>query len=384
MIAYLPGIYFVSDSVDFNENIKVLLNQIPNKKRIISLVFFGATNDGRYEIELKKINEQVNTCFENHTPLISYIAQSLPEQQKMAVEVHYLPESANSHSVIFKHSDNVRYAVFEWEGSSVLRIEGVRGNSQNDLVNRQGEAIFQKIEAILLAEGMQINNIVRQWNYIGKITEVQDGVQNYQTFNEARACFYDKTSWVNRGYPAATGIGTDISGLVVSLIAVSTPPGIRIIPLDNPLQIAAHAYSQSVLIGEQHSQKKPPKFERGKIILNRQEAICFVSGTAAIRGEESLNKPDAGLQTQQTINIINNLISAENLKQYDLSTETKLNMTEVRVYIKNRNDLKQVKARIERSWPNIPAIYLQADICRSELLVEIEGIALGKNLNHKT
>lgn len=383
-MTHLTGIYFSSESTDFNENIQVLLGQLTDKQRIISLLFFGATNDEYYEKELKIILEKVNISFENNSPLVSYIAQSLPEPQKMAVEVHYLPESINSHSLLFKQSDHVWYAVFEWESSRVLIIEGVRGNSQNDPINRQGNEIFKKIETILLAEGMQINEIVRQWNYIGKITDVQNGIQNYQAFNESRSCFYEKTNWENRGYPAATGIGTDTSWLVVSLIAVSVPPEMQIVPLNNPLQIAAHAYSQSVLNGEQNSRKKTPKFERGKIIQNRHGAICFVSGTAAIRSEESLNKPDAGLQTQQTIDNINYLISGENLKWHNLSTDTRLKMAGVRVYIKNMNDLEQVKAKIEQSWANIPAIYLQADICRSELLVEIEGIALRKPQNHKT
>ena len=113
LTTYLSVSCFGNDSSSFDKNIEVLLDQITDKKRIISLVFFGATNDEYYEKELKKIQKKVNIRFENNTPLVSYIAQSLPEPQKMAVEVHYLPESIKSHSLLFKQSDHVRYAVFE-------------------------------------------------------------------------------------------------------------------------------------------------------------------------------------------------------------------------------------------------------------------------------
>lgn len=98
MMSHLTGIYFGSESAGFDENIRNLLGQLSDKQRMISLVFFGASNDGNYEQELEHIQEKLNASFENNTPLVSYIAQSLPEPQKMALEVHYLPESVNVHA----------------------------------------------------------------------------------------------------------------------------------------------------------------------------------------------------------------------------------------------------------------------------------------------
>lgn len=48
----------------------------------------------------------------------------------------------------------------------------------------------------------------------------------------------------------------------------------------------------------------------------------------------------------------------------------------LRVYIKKKEYFATVKTEIDKVWSKITAIYVQADICRSELLVEIEGIAL--------
>ncbi len=51
-------------------------------------------------------------------------------------------------------------------------------------------------------------------------------------------------------------------------------------------------------------------------------------------------------------------------------------MVGLRVYIKKKNFLHAVKSEIDKVWPDLPVIYLLADICREELLVEIEGTAL--------
>ena len=62
------------------------------------------------------------------------------------------------------------------------------------------------MKAILEKEGMSFDHVVRQWNYIGNILEIKNGLQNYQVFNEVRSEFYKKYRTVH-GYPAATGIG---------------------------------------------------------------------------------------------------------------------------------------------------------------------------------
>jgi hypothetical protein len=56
-----------------------------------------------------------------------------------------------------------------------------------------------------------------------------------------------------------------------------------------------------------------------------------------------------------------------------VKSEAKL--TSIRVYVKNKNDFEIVKLEVEKAWPAIQSIYLEAEVCRPELLVEIEGIA---------
>jgi hypothetical protein len=50
----------------------------------------------------------------------------------------------------------------------------------------------------------------------------------------------------------------------------------------------------------------------------------------------------------------------------------------VRVYIKRQEDYEKVRAVCESRLGELPTIYAIADVCRPDLLVEIEGMAFSK------
>jgi len=238
-------------------------------------------------------------------------------------------------------------------------------------VRKQTEQIFETISSILIKEGMDINSIVRQWNYIERITDMDGEFQRYQLFNDERTCFYEKTKWPN-GYPAATGIGMQAGGVVVDCLAIA---GIeKEQALTNPLQIDAHAYTQEVLIGAEDQERKiktTPKFERAKYIAHANTATVYVSGTAAIRGEGSVGEGNAAQQTQLTLENIDYLVSEQNTAN---SIPGQFHQEMYRVYVKQEEDFEQIKEVCSKSHAHIPASFLLSDVCRDELLVEIESI----------
>ncbi len=159
---------------------------------------------------------------------------------------------------------------------------------------------------------MAIESIIRQWNYIPEITDYDNEFQNYQQFNDSRTLFYQKARWAN-GYPAATGIGTHCGPLVIDLIAMQGHDDE--FAIKNPLQTDAHVYSEKVLLGENDlclKYKSTPKFERAKLIVDQESSVVFVSGTAAILGEESLTCDDVAMQTKLTLENIERLVDHEN------------------------------------------------------------------------
>ena len=46
------------------------------------------------------------------------------------------------------------------------------------------------------------------------------------------------------------------------------------------------------------------------------------------------------------------------------------------VYLKNESDYEEARRGLESYGLNIPVSYLRAGVCREELLIEIEGIAI--------
>ncbi|MBR2416538.1 MAG: PTS cellobiose transporter subunit IIC [Bacteroidaceae bacterium] len=330
--------------------------------RALKISFFGLPADNREYLTMnRELHCTVNEFFGSRAPLVSFIAQKSSSDTLIA-EVTYLNDSD---ARITHHS---RYKVLERGATKELITEGIIPGDISLSTFEQAKDIFAAIENILTTEGFSPCDIYRQWNYIENITVKNDGSQNYQEFNDARSIFYGKCKW-NGGYPAATGIGTARGGVMIELYAIKGETAINK-PIDNPMQVAAHSYSQKVLDGtvvKELQERTTPKFERARLLGN----TIYISGTAAIKGEDSATQNDTVYQAGLTMEIMNNLISKENIPapnngaQYDL----------LRIYVKHEEAIPAVKEYMNEHYAAVPKHYLVSDICRPELLIEIEGVA---------
>lgn len=333
----------------------------------VRFVLFDTLPDNdTYTARLHIIRQVIVERFADCVPVISYVAQA-PCGDGLVLEVHELT-GFSPDAVHYKEG----YVTVEQPGYKFLFLGGVHGASLADSISRQSQELFDKVEKILAAEAMPVASIVRQWNYIEKIVAVDsDGHQHYQDFNDVRSRFYSQADW-KEGYPAATGIGTQWGGVMVDIDALLVKEkSVAIYPLDNPLQVPAHAYSGGVLLGG--SEKTTPKFERGKALAFPDGGMIYVSGTAAIRGEHSLTGIGIEAQTQATLENIAFLISKENLKASGVSATSDASLQILRVYVKQEKDEAAARAIIEDAFPNLPVVYVVADVCRDELLIEMEG-----------
>lgn len=331
------------------------------KKNILKITFFGKVQSNEIYLQnISTLKRIVQEYYKTDTPLVSYIAQE-SSTEKLVAEITYL---TNDNSTIERHRN---FILLKNGESSELITGGIIPDNMSASTFEQACSIFKGIEKILTANGFKPSDIYRQWNYIQGITMLNDESQNYQEFNDARSIFYNKYQW-NNGYPAATGIGADAGGVVVEVNAIRSTD--KSLPIDNPLQIAAHNYSQDVLNGkiiEELAQRTTPKFERARLLGN----TIFISGTAAIKGEQSLSTYNAAEQTAETMQIMDRLVSQENIPAINNGAHYDL----LRIYVKNREDIEDVKNFMDTHYPSVAKHYLIADICRPELLVEIEGIA---------
>jgi enamine deaminase RidA (YjgF/YER057c/UK114 family) len=239
---------------------------------------------------------------------------------------------------------------------------------------------FEQIGRLLSSVDVRFDQVIRTWLYLGGIGEPERDVSRYLELNRARADFYRDIHFLNgragherphRVYPASTGIGADGNGIMMSAIALLTDrDDIRAVPLENPRQTAAYDYAAAY-------SPSSPKFSRAMALSCGSYATIFISGTASITKSETQHLGDAAVQTDETLDNIVALISEENLRGHGLpGLGTSLEgLGLVRVYIKRQEDYQRVRAVCQRRLGELPVIYAIADVCRPDLLVEIEGIA---------
>lgn len=352
---------YTTEVAAFEEMVDALLAQLPQDEQIFRLAFFGMPEDNeQYVARRVVLREKIRKFYGNHEPVLSYVSQP-PLNGGLILEAHSYQAAENDH-ITFRHYQGFPYIVLENLDGRFLFAGGFHGDLINFGILPQSQEVFRMVRNVLRKEGFPVNSIIRQWNYIEDITRFDGIDQHYQMFNNARSEFYSKTDWSN-GYPAATGIGANLGGVVVDLdAAVFARPECFATPIDNKLQVAAHAYSEDVL-AVAHEKKTTPKFERAKSMTFDNRRVVYISGTAAIRGEESLIGVGLGRQLHITMENIDQLIGKARLKM-------------LRVYLKEKSFYEEAHQLLEEYKLNIPISYMWADVCRDELLIEIEGIAV--------
>lgn len=345
--------------------------------KVIRMVFFGnPKSQAEYIQHLDIISKNITRQFKDCPPVFSYVSQA-PLSGDLVLETTRLVIN-NDIKINYKKCDKINYITLSSGKEKAVFVGGLISKDITKLsIREQCNEVFAKFDKILKKEKLKRSDVVRQWNYIERITEYDnDDYQHYQCFNDARTHFYDGENW-DKGYPAATGIGTSFGGIVIDFDAVLSSR-VEVITLDNELQVPAHVYSQDVLLGEEDTilkEKSTPKFERGKTLACDKAAMSYISGTAAIRGEESLESMDILRQTIVTMENIDFLVSVNNLRKYGVKSPlSKPHYRTLRVYLKNGSDLYKVQQYLNDKYPEASKCYLLADVCRDELLIEIEGI----------
>ncbi len=351
----------INDQID-NCIHKILQTYSPED--IYKLNFFVHTSNGdNYQKAHRYITEKADQLF-GEKILINVISQA-PFTRKVILEVFtYNPRKWNSRLC---HHAFGRAIIFSFENTQFL-LGSVHANGNSSCRN-QAEKCFRAIDDLLSTSDFTTGDIIRQWNYIQDIIRLDGSNQNYQDFNDVRSKFYGN-AFQKSGYPSATGIGMNEGGVIIEFIAMQSDVAVSK-AVDNPAQIAAHSYSKDVLVGNSCN-KTTPKFERARILQCYNRQMMFISGTASISGERTIGIDDPEEQTKVTISNIKKLYSPEVLNKKHIQTKRPV-FNHCRVYIKNENDFNIIKKTCRHLFDDIPMVFIKANICRDQLLVEIEG-----------
>jgi hypothetical protein len=362
-----------------NSCIQQIDSQNKNNWHTIKLTFFvSAANDTHYIAIKSTVKQNVETHFGHYCPTFAVVAQPPMENHAVLVEACFVDTTGCA--IKFGQVGKNKYVVLTQGNRKELWASGLGSDHRSDATEISADTAFNELKQIIETEQLTFDHIVRQWNYIAQILSIDASVerqyQHYQLFNEARSRYYNTYRQI-KGYPAATGIGTQAGGVIIDIYAVNTVSESEVAAIDNPLQCLPYKYSQSLLEGdapEGKNNKQPPQFERAKLVNHHQPATIFVSGTAAIVGERTIGIDDVAQQTSTTIHHIQQLLSVENLIFHRIEVpQLTLEQKAVRVYIKDKAHYEKVKRICDQSFNPHITLFVQADVCRDNLLVEIEA-----------
>lgn len=359
----LPNSYIEvlrAPSAGFAEMVDALLAQVPAAATPLRLTFFGrSSSNAMYMERWQLLWQKIAVRFGEAMPALSYVAQP-PLDAPLLLEL-YGCRLREGERLTYGETTDTPYTLLRTDVGRFLFTGGFRGDALDLSIEQQAEQAFLHLEETLRETGFPLDSILRQWNYMEGITAYEGTDQHYQAFNNVRSAHYGKAQWPT-GYPAATGIGTHFGGVSIAVdAALLTASDAYVTPIDNRLQVAAHAYSGEVL-EVANQRKSTPKFERAKCLICGKERLIYVSGTAAIRGEESLKQAGLARQLEVTMENIKELIGSAPLVY-------------LRVYLKNPADYAEAACLLAKYALAIPITFMWADVCREELLIEIEGLA---------
>lgn len=335
-------------------------------------VFLNSESEKDFAGEKKLLGEIISKRF-SECPAFSVVSQSPAASFKLSLEAVII---AAGYRLAFRVYNQFPYVVAETDDYTILWASGLE--AANLLSVEEGADIsFGLMQGILEHEGLNFNDIVRQWNYIPRIcfVEQRNGalIQHYQSFNEVRHAYYQK--YRTKGcFPAATGIGQQLGNFMLDFIAFRGKQSCNDLKVESPLQRNPYQYGQEVLVGTARQKKHAPEFERARILVFADEIRILVSGTASIEGEITTEKDSVERQTHSTIRNIESLISRENLcSQYPSLIFSATRFVYLRAYVKYRADIPLVERIVKQKFGEVPVIVVQAEICRCDLLVEIEA-----------
>lgn len=315
-------------------------------------------------------------CYGEKMPLTLFVVQPPCEGRGIAIEAWAV---STSHAKVDYHSEHL--VTVDYDGMRWIYASGGSLHREGRTAYEQSLEAFEDMQRTLAEGGVVFEDVVRVWLYQGSITEEVHGVERYRELNRARTDFFADIPFDSRPlpstlngraiYPASTGIGTRCHGLITACMALqSKRDDVFLMGLENPLQISAFDYPKEYSI-------KSPKFARAMAVRAGDHVTTWVSGTASIVNAETVHKGDAEKQTEQTLTNIEKLIAPENFARHGWTDAgaTLADLAKIHVYVKHPEDYEKVRKVCERRLGRLPAIYAVADVCRPDLLVEIEGVA---------
>jgi enamine deaminase RidA (YjgF/YER057c/UK114 family) len=214
----------------------------------------------------------------------------------------------------------------------------------------QARHVFEQIQEALVTAGMTFTDVVRTWLYL------DDLLAWYDDFNVVRTRFFNDHGVFDRMVPASTGIGAANpfgAAMMADAYAVVPKNGLCTIQtVASPLQCPAISYKSS--------------FSRAVEMKYPTHRQLLVSGTASINPDgSSAYKDDPARQIDLTMRVVQAILESRGMEWADVTRGI--------AYFKDMAYLPIYRQYCsENNITVFPLAVSHADICRDDLLFEIE------------
>jgi chorismate lyase/3-hydroxybenzoate synthase len=203
------------------------------------------------------------------------------------------------------------------------------------------------------------------WNYIPDINRGSGDDERYRQFCLGRA----DAVLIDPGdlppLPAATAIGAPAAepALQVYFLAGALPG----LDVENPRQVSAWRYPRQY-------GPRSPLFSRGTILTLNGSRQFLLSGTASVVGHQTHHENQVANQLIESLRNVHSLLDEGQRLMGDAQARLDASGA-LKVYIRNPADYAVIRKTLDaEATAEIPRIYLQGDICRENLLTEIDGM----------
>jgi chorismate lyase/3-hydroxybenzoate synthase len=254
---------------------------------------------------------------------------------------------------------------FAHDGSCLFASVVIPPERSRDL-EKATRSAYMHLDALIRRQGYPY--WLRAWNHFSGITTGEGESERYRQFNSGRHTAVSLSSGIDNQFPAASALGSDAGGFVLCCLA-GREPGIHI---ENPRQVSAVQYPPQY-------GRRSPMFARATLVPKTVGRQLLVSGTASIVGHESRHLGDPVRQLEETAQNLEALLENALRTPGVAAHASRTRLETLRVYVRNPADYEELMPTIRRLFAaDAPPLVLRADVCRRELIVEVEGTyALG-------
>jgi len=217
---------------------------------------------------------------------------------------------------------------------------------------------------LVQARALGYPHLLRMWNYFPHINRESDGLERYRRFCAGRyQALAEGLSGFPRTLPAGTAIGTLSGPLNIHFLAARLP-GTHV---ENPRQVRAYEYPS--VYGP-----RSPSFARATFRSSVSGANLLIAGTASVIGHISAHIGEPHNQTLEILHNLNALITQTEWR-HEITRGQWSRQALFKVYVRHPEHVSVIRNVLQSRLPShAQVLYLQGEMCRRELLLEIEGV----------